>query len=108
MSTKTKLEFNPAYFKSIFGDDQDEWQDFVSINISTYKKGVNDFRSAIEEKDMSTVKEVRHALGPTLQQWGAKTLEQRLIALEPETLESEWPSLEPEFEDLIGALESLK
>ena len=108
MSTKTKLEFNSTYFKSIFGDDEDEWQTFVSINISTYRRGVADFRSAIQEKDMSTVKEVRHALGPTLQQWGATSLEQRLIGLEPETLDSEWPLLEPEFEDLIAALEALR
>jgi hypothetical protein len=107
MSTATSTEFNPEYFKAIFGEDAAEWKEFVQVNLKTYRNGYQNLQSASEHRNMSEVKEIRHALGPTLQQWNAVTLEQGLLALDMDNIAANWPPLRAEFEALISALEGL-
>lgn len=108
MPTATKTEFDPTLFASILGEDPAEWKAFIVINLRTFQEGRTKLAQAAEKGDMATVSEVRHALGPSLKQWGTVTLEQALMALETETVGAQWPLLEPEFDDLIEALEGLK
>lgn len=108
MSTRTATEFDPTLFQSILGEDPAEWSDFIDVNLRTFKEGRLKLRDAAEAGDMTVVSEVRHALGPALQQWGALSLERGLMALDPATLGVAWPGLEPEFDSLIAAFEGLK
>ena len=108
MKATTSLEFSPQHFQSIFGDEAADWQEFIRINIETFEKGLHDLQAAVKVQDMDVIKEIRHALGPTLQQWSATTLEQNLMALTETTLFSGWPPLVPEFEALLTALKALK
>ena len=62
MSASTKTEFNPDYFKSIFGDDNEDWRDFIEVNLNTYRDGCDKIKASIESGDMDQIKEVRHAL----------------------------------------------
>lgn len=108
MPTATNTEFDPTLFASILGEDPAEWKAFIDINLRTFSEGRTKLAQAAAEGDMATVSEVRHALGPSLKQWGTVTLEQALMALEPDTLGTQWPLLEPEFDDLIQSLEELQ
>ncbi|HAS35636.1 MAG TPA: hypothetical protein DCS15_04065 [Flavobacteriales bacterium] len=107
MSASTKTEFNPDYFKSIFGDDNEDWRDFIEVNLNTYRDGCDKIKASIESGDMDQIKEVRHALSPTLQQWNALTLERGLMALDSENIHTHWPPLAAEFEAIFEALMAL-
>ena len=62
---------------------------------------------AISEGDMETVSKVRHAIGPSLTQWGAVTLEGTLRRLDTSNMGDLWPSIEPEFDALFTAFKAL-
>ncbi len=102
---KTAGEFNPDYFKAIFGDVPEDWSGFIAVTLRTYKEGFGKLKQAVSDGDMDVISEVRHALGPSLVQWGAVSLEKALLALDAGNLTSQWPPLEPEFAALLRALE---
>jgi len=103
-----KTEFSPDYFKAIFGEDPAEWSTFIEVNLRTFHKGMERLRAAAHEGDMDVVSEVRHAMGPSMKQWGTVSLESRMMALSSDNLPSEWPTIESELQDLINALEALE
>ena len=107
MSKVTETEFNPEYFKAIFGDAPDDWQEFVLVNLRTFDEGLGRIRKAVGEGDMSVVSDVRHALGPAMKQWGTVSLEASMMALTADSLADEWPRIEPEFMALLDALKAL-
>lgn len=107
MIAATATEFNPDYFKAIFGEDASDWREFIQVNLNTYRNGYSRLKNATEHKNLDEIKEVRHALGPTLQQWSAVTLEQGLMALTEANMDTHWRPLEAEFEALIAALDAL-
>ncbi len=102
---KISSEFNPAYYRSIFGDDPENWAGFIEVTLRTYREGFSKLKQAAAEHDMSIISEVRHALGPSLHQWGAVSLEQALLSLTVDDIDRDWPPLEPEFEALLAAIE---
>ena len=108
MSTATAIEFSPDYFKVIFTDDPAEWMEFIQVNLRTFKEGLDRIQEAAAAQDIDTVSEVRHALGPSMKQWGTVTLERQMMALTGDNLTEQWPLIEPEFKALISALEQLK
>ena len=107
MSAATATEFNPEYFKSIFGDDAEDWKEFIQVNLNTYRDGYAKLQEAVEANNLAQIKEIRHALSPTLQQWNATTLERELMALDSDNLAVKWPPLKPEFEALLTAFHGL-
>ena len=107
MSKVTETEFNPDYFKAIFGDAPDDWQEFVQVNLRAFNEGLERIRKAVSEGDMSVVSDVRHALGPSMKQWSTVSLEASMMALTADSLADEWPRIEPEFMALLDALKAL-
>ena len=106
--SSVQTEFSPDYFRAIFGDDRTEWLAFKEVNVRTFSQGLDRLRKATESGEMDVVSEVRHAMGPSLKQWGTVTLEARMIALNSDNLTAEWPGIDDELKDLISALEGLK
>lgn len=108
MSSIVATEFNPSLFHSILGEDLAEWHDFIDVNIRTFREGLDKLTAASTSVDMTVISEVRHALGPALQQWGVFSLERDLMALREEGLAEAWRLIEPEFKVLLQSLEALK
>lgn len=105
--SSVNIEFSPTYFRSIFGDDAMEWQSFIEVNVRTFSQGLERLRQATDALDMETVSEVRHAMGPSLKQWGTISLEAQLMGLDSGNLVEQWPGIEGALRDLISALEKL-
>ncbi len=107
MNSTTSAEFNPTYFKSIMGEFPEEWREFVAVNVRTFSEGFDKLKAASDAGDMEVVSDVRHALSPSLQQWGTVTLDTQLMALESADLLEHWKAIEPEFKTLLTALKAL-
>ena len=107
MSSKTASEFNAAYFRQLFGSDDTSWAEFVSVSIQSFAGAKTDLSAAAASGDMDSASKIRHAIGPSLTQWGAVTLESSLRALDADNLAEDWAPLEPEFDALIAALQAL-
>ena len=107
MSSKTAAEFDAAYFRQLFGSDDTSWAEFVSVSIHSFAEAKADLGDAATAGDMESASKVRHAIGPSLTQWGAVTLESSLRALDADNLAEDWAPLEPEFDALIAALKAL-
>ena len=103
-----KTEFSPDYFRSIFGDAPSEWATFIEVNLRSFNQGLERLRLAANHQDMAAVSEIRHSMGPSMQQWGAITLEAQMMALTANNLAVHWPTIESELQDLINALEALE
>ena len=107
MSTRTHSEFNPAFFQGLFGSDIPEWEAFIEVTVKTFKEAQVKLREATNSGDMQTVSDTRHSIGPSLTQWGAVSLESELRSLEASNMAATWSELEPEFEALLAAFDSL-
>ena len=107
MSSKTAAEFDAAYFRQLFGSDETSWAEFVSVSIQSFAEAKTDLRAAATSGNMESASKIRHAIGPSLTQWGAVTLESSLRALDADNLAAQWPPLESEFDALIAALQAL-
>lgn len=107
MSSKTAAEFDAAYFRQLFGSDETSWAEFVSVSIHSFVAAKADLCAAAASGDMESASKVRHAIGPSLTQWGAVSLESSLRALGADNLREGWVPLEPEFDALIAALKAL-
>jgi hypothetical protein len=107
MSSKTAAEFDAAYFRQLFGSDDTSWAEFVSVSIHSFAEAKADLCSAAASGDMDSASKIRHAIGPSLTQWGAVTLESSLRALDADNLAEDWAPLEAEFDALIAALKAL-
>lgn len=106
--SKTETEFDPAYFKGLFGEASDDWKEFVAITIRTFESGQEKLTKAVSSGDMGTISDTRHALGPSLQQWGALSLEYALRTLDEDDLQAKWDILDLEFDDLMLCLKKLE
>ena len=107
MPATTATEFDATFYRGLFGADEASWAEFISVSITSFKEAREQMAQAISTGDMETVSKVRHAIGPSLTQWGAVTLEGTLRQLDPSNLGESWPSIEPEFEALLAAFDTL-
>ena len=107
MSSKTAAEFDDAYFRGLFGSDETSWTEFVSVSIHSFAEAKTNLGAAAHAGDMESVSKVRHAIGPSLTQWGAVTLESSLRRLDANNLMELWAPLESEFDALLAALNAL-
>ena len=107
MSSRTAAEFDAAYFRQLFGSDDTSWAEFVSVSIQSFAAAKTDLGAAATSGNMESASKVRHAIGPSLTQWGAVTLESSLRALRADNLAEQWAPLESEFDALIAALKAL-
>jgi hypothetical protein len=106
--SKTEAEFDAGYFKNLFGEATVEWHEFIAVSIRTFSEGRVKLNRAVSEKDMDAFSDSRHGIGPSLQQWGALSLERSLRELTLDQLDGNWPNIELEFEGLMAELEKLK
>ena len=107
MSSKTAAEFDAVYFRQLFGSDETSWTEFVSVSIQSFAEAKTDLSAAATSGNMESASKIRHAIGPSLTQWGAVTLESSLRALDADNLAEDWAPLEAEFDALIAALNAL-
>ncbi len=106
MTTKTQTEFDPTYFRQLFGEDQATWAEFIVVSIKAFQNAKDELSKATQAGDMASMSRIRHSVGPSLTQWGAVSLEAALQDLSPNAHAS-WPSIQTEFDALIQALEAL-
>ena len=107
MTTKTETEFDPTYFRQLFGEDQATWEEFLSVSLKAFQNAKAELNRAIQAGDIASIAKVRHSIGPSLTQWGASSLEATLRELTPSTASHLWPSIEKEFDALIRAFDTL-
>ncbi len=107
MTTQTETEFNPTYFRQLFGEDQATWAAFLSVSLKAFQNAKAELKQATQAGDIGSISKIRHSIGPSLTQWGAISLEVTLRELTPSTASHSWPSIEKEFNALIQALETL-
>lgn len=107
MPATTATEFDAAFFRGLFGTDEANWTEFIGVSVKSFKEAREQMARAISAGDMDTVSKVRHAIGPSLTQWGAVTLEGTLRQLDASNMGDLWPSTEPEFDALFAAFEAL-
>ena len=107
MPATTATEFDAAFFRGLFGTDEASWTEFIGVSTASFKEAREQMAQAIAEGNMETVSKVRHAVGPSLTQWGAVTLEHSLRKLDAENMGRLWPSIDPEFNALFSALDTL-
>lgn len=107
MPATTATEFDATFFRGLFGTDEASWTEFIGVSVNSFKAAREQMARAISEGDMDTVSKVRHAIGPSLTQWGAVTLEGTLRRLDASNMGDLWPSIEPEFDALFTAFEAL-
>ena len=106
--SKIEAEFDARYFQNLFGESTQEWTEFVEVSIRTFSEGRVKLSQAVSNKDMDALSNARHAIGPSLQQWGALSLELSLRTLTPDRLDAEWPPIALEFNGLMSELEKLR
>lgn len=104
----TETEFDPQFYRSLFEENPEEWQEFVTLSIRTFHEGVLKVDQAAKEGNMALLSETRHSLSPALQQWGTLQLNQHLLALKEDDLQGQWAVLRTEFDDLIACLKRLQ
>ena len=107
MPATTATEFDAMFFRGLFGTDEASWTEFIGVSVNSFNEAREQMARAISAGDMDTVSKVRHAIGPSLTQWGAVTLEGTLRQLDATNMEDLWPSIDPEFDALMAAFESL-
>ena len=107
MPATTATEFDATFFRGLFGTDEASWTEFIGGSVNSFKAAREQMARAISEGDMETVSKVRHAIGPSLTQWGAVTLEGTLRRLDTSNMGDLWPSIEPEFDALFTAFKAL-
>ena len=107
MNTKTETEFDPAYFRQLFGEDQATWSAFVAVSLKAFQNAKAELSHATQAGDIATISKVRHSIGPSLTQWGAISLEAALRELTCTKALDSWPSIEKEFDALIQAFDTL-
>jgi len=107
MPTRTGTEFDAAYYRQLFDPDETSWSQFVEVSVNTFQQAKADLEQAAGQGDMDTVSRVRHAIGPSLTQWGAISLETELQRLDASNLTNSWAPLAPEFDALLAALNAL-
>jgi len=107
MPATTETEFDATFFRGLFGTDEASWTEFIGVSVNSFKAARGQMARAISEGDMETVSKSRHAIGPSLTQWGAVTLEGTLRRLDASNMGELWPSVEPEFDALFAAFEAL-
>ena len=77
------------------------------MSIHSFAAAKTDLSAAATTGNMESASKIRHAIGPSLTQWGAVTLESSLRALDADNLAEDWAPLEAEFDALIAALNAL-
>jgi len=107
MPATTETEFDATFFRGLFGTDEASWTEFIGVSVNSFQEAREQMARAISEGDMETVSKSRHAIGPSLTQWGAVTLEETLRRLDASNMGELWPSVEPEFDALFAAFEAL-
>ena len=107
MTTKTETEFNPTYFRQLFGEDQTTWAEFISVSLKAFQNAKAELNQATQAGDITSIAKVRHSIGPSLTQWGATSLETALRELTSSTALESWPSIQTEFDALIQAFDTL-
>ena len=106
MPATTATEFDATFFRGLFGTDEASWTEFIRVSITSFKEAREQMAEAIATGDMETISKVRHAIGPSLTQWGAVTLERTLRQLDTSNMGESWPSIEPEFDALLAAFDT--
>jgi len=107
MTTKTETEFDPTYFRQLFGEDQATWTEFLSVSLKAFENAKAELNHATQAGDITSISKVRHSIGPSLTQWGAVSLEAALRELKVSTAIESWPSIQAEFDALIQAFDTL-
>ena len=107
MPATTATEFDATFFRGLFGTDEASWTEFIGVSVNSFTESREQMARAISEGDMDTVSKVRHAIGPSLIQWGAVTLERSLRQLDTSNMGESWPSIGPEFDALLAAFYTL-
>ncbi len=106
--SKTEAEFDARYFQNLFGESTEEWMEFVKVSIHTFAEGRAKLNEAVLHQNMKAFSDARHAIGPSLQQWGALSLELSLRELTQDQFNAKWPTLELEFDGLMRQLEKIQ
>ena len=107
MTTKTEPEFDPSYFRQLFGEDQATWAEFLSVSLKAFQNAKAELNQATQAGDIASIAKVRHSIGPSLTQWGATSLEAALRELTSSTAVESWPSIQAEFDALTQAFDTL-
>ena len=82
--------------------------EFVKVSIRTFAEGRVKLNEAVLHQNMKAFSDARHASGPSLQQWGALSLELSLRELTQDQFNAKWPTLELEFDGLMRQLEKIQ
>lgn len=105
--SRTQAEFNPDFFRSLFGESREDWKGFLEVSIRAIEEARDKLAAAVAAQDLKAISETRHSIGPSLTQWGVVTLEGDLRQLDADHLHR-WPDLEAEFNLLLAALRRLE
>ena len=73
MPATTATEFDATFFRGLFETDEASWAEFINVSLTSFKEAREQMAEAISTGDMETISKVRHAIGPSLTQWGAVT-----------------------------------
>ena len=105
--SRTQAEFNPDFFRSLFGESREDWRGFLGVSIRAIEETRDKLAAAVAAQDLKAISETRHSIGPSLTQWGVVTLEGDLRQLDADQMR-QWPDLEAEFNVLLTALRRLE
>ena len=105
MSAATATEFNPDYFKAIFGEDAADWREFIQVNLNTYRNGYSRLKNATEHKNLDEIKEA--GLNPSGIRSVLEELDQSIGTANDriQELETQVYDLEKQVRDLESSLQ---